>query len=186
MALEPGSKRGLGRDPSGLDIDTNQPRGLRPAESGHVLDVGPKKPLGAPLLKRVLVMAEQTLHPAVNLRAPATGEPHTLRGGKKCLDLNQTQLLGSKHADHPSSACPFQPLQAHLALESTPPLRLILRWTRVCVDPARISCYCKKVPQERARSCVLTKGAYGQLLRQQWGELVPGSGEVNRPDRSPN
>src|ERR1019366_8036264 len=131
MALEPGSKRGLGRDPSGLDIDTNQPRGLRPAESGHVLDVGPKKPLGAPLLKRVLVMAEQTLHPAVNLRAPATGEPHTLRGGKKCLDLNQTQLLGSKHADHPSSACPFQPLQAHLALESTPPLRLILRWTRV-------------------------------------------------------
>src|ERR1039458_7713806 len=131
MALEPGSKRGLGRDPSGLDIDTNQPRGLRPAESGHVLDVGPKKPLGAPLLKRVLVMAEQTLHPAVNLRAPATGEPHTLRGSKKCLDLNQTQLLCSKHADHPSSACPLRLLQAHLALESTPPLRLILRWTRV-------------------------------------------------------
>src|ERR1019366_875601 len=141
MALEPGSKRGLGRDPSGLDIDTNQPRGLRPAESGHVLDVGPKKPLGAPLLKRVLVMAEQTLHPAVNLRAPATGEPHTLRGGKKCLDLNQTQLLGSKHADHPSSACPFQPLQAHLALESTPPLRLILRWTRVNIPKNQSTCY---------------------------------------------
>jgi hypothetical protein len=51
--------------------------------------------------------AEQTVDPAVNLRATATGEPHTLGGGKKRLDLNQTQLLGSKHADHPCSACPL-------------------------------------------------------------------------------
>src|ERR1019366_7606894 len=79
-------------------------------------------------------MAEQALYPAVNLRAAASYKPHTLRGSKKCLDLNQTQLLGSKHADHPSSACPLRLLQAHLALESTPPLRLILRWTRVGLD----------------------------------------------------
>src|ERR1019366_8189821 len=64
-------------------------------------------------------MAEQTLHPAVNLRATASGKPHTLRGRKKCLDLNQTQLLCSKRADHPASACPLRLLQAHLALEST-------------------------------------------------------------------
>src|SRR5271157_2322611 len=76
-------------------------------------------------------MAEQTFHPAVNLRAAASDKPHTLRGPKKCLDLNQTQLLCSKHADHPSSACPLRLLQAHLALESTPGSRLILRWTRV-------------------------------------------------------
>ena len=104
MALKTGSKRRLRGDPSGLDIGANQPRGLRPAESGHVLDVGPQKPLGPPLLKRVLVIAEQALHPAVNLRAAASDKPHTLRGGKKCLDLYQTQLLCSKHADHPSSA----------------------------------------------------------------------------------
>src|ERR1019366_2302236 len=79
-------------------------------------------------------MAEQALYPAVNLRAATSHKPHTLRGGKKCLDLYQTQLLCSKHADHPSSACPLQLLQAHLALESTPPLRLILRWTRVPVE----------------------------------------------------
>src|ERR1019366_1359208 len=78
-------------------------------------------------------MAEQALYPAVNLRAATSHKPHTLRGGKKCLDLYQTQLLCSKHADHPSSACPLQLLQAHLALESTSPLRLILRWTRVAV-----------------------------------------------------
>jgi len=97
----------------------NMPRGLRPAESSHVLDVGPQNPFGAPLLQRVFVMAEQALHPAVNLPAPATGEPHTLRGRKKCLDLNQTQLLCSKHADHPSSACPLRLLQAHLALDKS-------------------------------------------------------------------
>src|ERR1017187_9146325 len=80
---------------------------------------------------RVLVMAEQALYPAVNLRAAASYKPHTLRGSKKCLDLNQTQLLCSKHADHPSSACPLRLLQAQLALESTPPLRLILRWNQL-------------------------------------------------------
>ncbi len=80
MALETGPKRGLGRDPPGLDIATNQPRGLCPAKSGHALDVGPQKPFGAPLLQRVFVMAKQALHPAIDLRAPASSEPHTLRG----------------------------------------------------------------------------------------------------------
>jgi hypothetical protein len=34
-------------------------------------------------------------------------------------EMNQTQPLGSKHADHPSSACPFQLFQAHLALDKS-------------------------------------------------------------------
>jgi hypothetical protein len=139
-ALETGPKRGLGRDPSGLDIAANQPRGLRPAEPGHVLDVGPQKPLRPPLLKRVLVMAQQPFHPAVNLRAARIRQTAHCPRQKKCLDLNQTQLLCSKHADHPSSACPLKLLQAHLALESNPTLRLILRWTRVLPDrmPAQL------------------------------------------------
>ena len=136
VALKTRPRGGLGRDPPELDIVADQSRGLCPTEASHALDVGPQQPFGAPLLKRVFVMAEQTLHPGVNLRATATGKPHTLRGRKKCLDLNQTQLLCSKHADHPSSACPLQRLQAHLALESTPPFRLILRWTRVALDLA--------------------------------------------------
>jgi hypothetical protein len=86
------------------------------------------------------VMAEQALHPAVNLCAPATGEPHTLRGRKECLDLNQTQLLCSKHADHPSSACPLRLLQAHLALESPPAqAHLALDKSLMC----RAVLYCK-------------------------------------------
>jgi len=107
---------------------------LGPAESGHTIDVGPQKPLGAPLLKRVLVMAKQAIYPAVNLRTAASHKPHTRRGTKKRLDLNQTQLLCSKHADHPSSACPLGLLQAHLALESTPGSGLILHWTRVRLE----------------------------------------------------
>src|ERR1039457_3753942 len=130
VARPPG---GLDGDPPDANIAANQPRGLRPAEPSHALDVGPQRPFRTPPLKRVLVMAVQALYPAVNLRAAASYKPHTLRGSKKCLDLNQTQLLCSKHADHPSSACPLRLLQAHLALESTPPLRLILRWTRVAV-----------------------------------------------------
>jgi hypothetical protein len=137
--LETRPLRGLGHDPPRLDIAANQPCELRPAESGHTLDVGPQKPLGAPLLKRVLVMAEQALYPAVNLRATASGKPHTLRGAKKRLDFHQTQLLCSKHADHPSSACPLGLLQAHLASESTSGSRLILRWTRVRFD--RLRCF---------------------------------------------
>ncbi len=30
------------------------------------------------------------------------------------------------------------------------------------IDPTSISCYCKKVLQERLRSCVLTAAAYGK------------------------
>ncbi len=132
MARETRPRRGLERDPSAAHIAANQPRGLRPAESGHVLDVGPQQPFGPPLLPRVLVMAEQPLHPVVNLRAITSSKPHTLRGGKKRLDLNQTQLLRSQHADHPPSACPLQPpsgsscvgihslAQAHLALDKSP------------------------------------------------------------------
>jgi len=130
-AREAGPKRRLGRDPPGLDIAPNQPRGLRSAETDHVLHLGPQKPLGAPFLKRVFVIAEQQLYTAVNPRAHATGEPNTFRGGKKCLDLNQTQLLCSKHADRSSSACPPRLLQAHLAVESTLGSGFILLWTRV-------------------------------------------------------
>jgi len=66
-------------------------------------------------------MAEQALYPAVNLRATASDKPHTLRGDKKRLDLNQTQLICSKHVDHSSSACPLRLLQAHLALDKSQP-----------------------------------------------------------------
>ncbi len=135
------ARGGLGGDLADADIAANQPRGLRPAEPRHALHVGPQQPFGPPLLERVFVMAEQALHPAVNLRAAATFKPHTVRGRKKCLDLNQAQLLCTKHADHPSSACPLRLLQAHLALESTPGFRLILRWTRVKQSPSSIWCY---------------------------------------------
>jgi len=71
-------------------------------------------------------MAEQALHPAVNLRAAEAGKPHTLGDREKCFDLNQAQLLFTKQADHPSSACPIRLLPAQLALESDPAFRLIL------------------------------------------------------------
>ena len=111
----------LGRNPPDAKIISNRPSGLRPTEAGHALDISSQKPFGAPPLKRILVKAEQALHPAVHLRAAASGKPHTLPGRKKCLDLNQTQLLCSKHADHPSS---------DLA-RSDSPFRLILHWKRV-------------------------------------------------------
>ena len=68
-ALETRPKRGLGRDPSGLQIAANQSRGLRPAEARHALDIGPQKPLGATLLQPVLMLEQQPLYPFVDLQA---------------------------------------------------------------------------------------------------------------------
>jgi hypothetical protein len=77
------------------------------------------------------------------------GKPRTLRGRKNCLDLNQAQLLCFEHADHPSSACPLRPLQAHLALESTPGSSLNLRRTKVRVAIRLVVCYALTVADEQ-------------------------------------
>jgi hypothetical protein len=110
---------GLGRDPPKAKIVANEPRYLCPAEAGHVHCVGPQQPFGAPFLKRILVMAEQAFHPAVNFRAPATGEPHTLRDRKKCLFSTKLNFSA------PST------LIIHLQLARSNPFRLILRWNQL-------------------------------------------------------
>ena len=79
--------------------------------------------------------------PGLRNRCGRSSESGFSSGRKKSLDLDQTQLLCSKHADRPSSACPLQSLQAHLALESTPAFRLILRWIRVLLASCAISAY---------------------------------------------
>ena len=83
------------------------------------LNVGPQKPLGPPLLKRVLVMAEQALHPAVNLRA-AEPANRTLSEAARNASIS-TKLNFSA----PST------LIIHPQLARSDSFRLILRWNQL-------------------------------------------------------
>ena len=47
-----------------------------------------------------------------------------------------------------------------------------VRWSEI-IDPTPVSCYCKKVPQERLRTCVLTMEAYGRPGQAPFGPAGP-------------
>jgi len=117
-----------------LPITLNQPRPLGPAQSRHLLQVAPQQASRLPALLQVLVVHQHLLHPPVNLLLCLPLEPDPFAGFQKLPDLIQTQLLGFMHADRQSSVC--HPLQAHLALESHLPFRLILYWIRLCLPAA--------------------------------------------------
>ena len=161
--------RGLGSDPPALQIDPAQPCGLRPAQPCHPGCISPQQTSGSSSLAGVLLPAEQSFHPSVNFRAAAQGKPHTVRGRKKRLALRQSQLLPSEHADHPSLACPLQPLQVHLALESNLPFSLILRWKRVRFD--------EWAAHEENRRVVYPSGPVAQF-----GSALPWHGRGRRFD----
>src|SRR5271157_6036523 len=67
-----------------------QSRELRPAQPRHLSDVAAQKTSGRPSLPRVLLLAQQSLDPAVDLRPCAGLESYCLRGQKELLDLFQT------------------------------------------------------------------------------------------------
>ena len=62
----------LGLDPPGSHVTANQPRGLGPAQTRHPRDVSPQQPLGAACLQSILMPAEQSLYPAINLSPAAS------------------------------------------------------------------------------------------------------------------
>ena len=75
---------------------------------------------------------QQDLHTAINLPTACARKPDFLAGLDRLANGFQAQLLCLLHADVQSPAC--LNLQAHLVLESNPPLRLILYWKRVSID----------------------------------------------------
>src|SRR5271156_5072854 len=110
-------------------ITANQPRHLRTAQPGTLLHVTPQKtPRNLPL-PGILLLNKHPLYPAVDLPPIMALKPDSRAGPDEPANLLQTQLLCFVHADVQSPAC--LPLQAHLVLESTPPFRLILYWTRL-------------------------------------------------------
>src|SRR5271155_1501341 len=110
-------------------ITANQPRHLRTAQPGNLLHVTPQKtPRNLPL-PGILLLNKHPLYPAVDLPPIMALKPDSRAGPDEPANLLQTQLLCFVHPDVQSPAC--LPLQAHLVLESTPPFRLILYWTRL-------------------------------------------------------
>src|SRR5260370_22680236 len=74
-------------------------------------------------------MDENLVDPRINLVPGFAFEADAGAGFEKRLDLFQVQLLCFVHDGGQSSSC--HPLQAHLALESHLPFRLILYWIRL-------------------------------------------------------
>src|ERR1019366_4072764 len=115
---------------------------LGPAPAGHLSQVAPQQAAPPAALFLVLLLAQNLLHPAVNLLAMFAFEPDAFAGFSKSLDLIQVQLLCFVHAGCQSSACHL--LQAHLVLETASSFRLILYWKRL-----RISCVGHSLYNER-------------------------------------
>ena len=116
-----------GSEFSALPVVPDQPRDLRPAESGHLDQILPQQPFGGAVLAAVALLAKRVRHPGVDLGPPFAFESNLLAGVEKLLDLWQVQLAGVLHVDGQSPACPLpDPLgsscvrnkllvQAHLA-----------------------------------------------------------------------
>src|SRR5580700_9775984 len=96
------------RDAPGLPVLSDQPRTLRAAQAGHPLHVGPDQSLGRPLLSPILLVAQQRLGPSVDLGPAIPRKPYAPGGRQKRLQLDQAQLLASKHDDHLPLACRFR------------------------------------------------------------------------------
>jgi hypothetical protein len=77
----------------------------------------------------VLLLNQQSLHPAVDLMGICALKPNFLAGLHEPTNHSQTQLLCFVRPDVQSPACLAR--WDHLVLESTSPFRLILHWKRV-------------------------------------------------------
>jgi hypothetical protein len=123
----------IGRHPhfAGGHVACDQPRHLRAAQSGDLLDMTPQQSAHGLAMPQGLLLAQHQLDPAVNLLTTLALKTKTLAGFDKPANRLQTQLLRFVHADlHLQQTTPTN-LQAHLVLESIPAFRLILCWTRV-------------------------------------------------------
>jgi hypothetical protein len=70
---------------SGLELSFgpivgDQPRHLGPAQAGHLLQVAPQQAAGFAALLRIMLLAQNLLHPAVNLLAIFAFEPDFFAG----------------------------------------------------------------------------------------------------------
>src|SRR5437762_12264000 len=111
-------------------VTRDQTRHLRPAAARHLLQVTAHQSPRPTAELMVVLLAEHLLDPAIDLGLAL--EPDGLAGVQKRRDLLQVEFLCFVHAGRQSSACHF--LQAHLVLESSSSLRLILYWIRLAVD----------------------------------------------------
>jgi hypothetical protein len=95
----------------------DQPRNLRPAQSGHLLDVAPQQAASHLALDGIPLLDEHPLHPRVTLNAVLARKSKLLAGRNEPANLLKTQLLGFLHADLQSSAGLL--LQPHLVLDKS-------------------------------------------------------------------
>src|SRR5260370_3014294 len=87
----------------------------------------------------VPLLNQDLLDPRVNLLSGFVFEADAGAGFENRLDLFQVQLLCFVHDGGQSSSC--HPLQAHLALESHLPFRLILYWIRLSIETLALTCH---------------------------------------------
>jgi len=85
-------------------IAGDQPRNLRTAQSGHLLQVAPQQAASRLALTGVAVLDQHRLHPAIHLFPVLTRKAQSLAGRYQQTNLLQTQLLRFVHADFQSSA----------------------------------------------------------------------------------
>jgi len=82
----------------------DQPRDLRPAPPGHLLDVAPQQAARRLALLRVLMLDQNALYPAINLAAICPLKPDFLAGRDEPANPFQMQILCLMHADVHSPA----------------------------------------------------------------------------------
>jgi hypothetical protein len=80
-------------DPSAGRVASDQPRELRPAQPGHLLDVAPHQTPRRLALLGVRLPHQHLLHPVVELLATFGLKPDSLAGRHKPANGFQTQLL---------------------------------------------------------------------------------------------
>ena len=114
-----------------LVVPPDQPRHLRPAQTGHLAQVLPQHSLGFARLPAVFLLHQGQRHPLVNLLPFACFKSEFFTGFQKRPDLFQAQPLSVFHADDQYPACGLTSpsgsfcvrntacLQAHLALYKT-------------------------------------------------------------------
>ena len=85
-------------------VTGDQPRSLRPAQAGHLLDVAPHQAALGLAQGCVLVLDQNSLDPGVTLGPAAALKMDILAGQKKTANRLQTQMLGLVHADVQSPA----------------------------------------------------------------------------------
>ena len=111
--LDVGPREALGKTPPPIDSRLHpaagreagdQPRDLRPAPPGHLLDVAPQQAARRLALLRVLMLDQNALYPAINLAAICPLKPDFLAGRDEPANPFQMQILCLMHADVHSPA----------------------------------------------------------------------------------